>query len=61
MGGIILIANNAKTGVSVDLTGAQAARIQGDAWAHVPGWRESAAAEKAVPPVYGASLWTGHF
>ena len=61
VGGILLIANNAKTGVSVDLTGAQAARIQGDAWAHVPSWRESAAAEKAVPPAYGASLWTGRF
>lgn len=61
VGGIILIANNAKTGVTVDLTGAQAARVQGDAWAHVPSWRESGSAEKAVPPVFGGTLWTGRF
>ncbi len=62
VGGIILIAANSKTGVSVDLTGAQAAaRVQGDAWAHVPSWRETGSAERSVPPVYGASLWTGHF
>ena len=61
VGGIILIANNAKTGVTVDLTGAQAARVQGDAWARVPSWRESASAEKAVPPVFGGTLWTGRF
>ncbi|MGD0524791.1 MAG: hypothetical protein ABSE49_06600 [Polyangiaceae bacterium] len=61
VGGIILIANNAKTGVTVDLTGAQAARVQGDAWAHVPSWREAGAAEKSIPPVFGGTLWTGHF
>jgi hypothetical protein len=61
VGGIILIANNAKTGVNVDLTGAQAARVQGDAWAHVPSWRESGSAEKAIPPVFGATLWSGRF
>ena len=59
--GIVLIATNAKTGVAVDLTGAQAARVQGDAWAKVPSWRETGSAEKAVPPVYGASVFTGHF
>lgn len=59
--GIVLIATNAKTTVAVDLTGAQAARVQGDAWAKVPSWRETGSAEKAVPPVYGASLFTGHF
>jgi hypothetical protein len=61
VGGIVLIANNAKTGVSVDLTGAQAARVQGDAWAHVPSWREATAADKAAPPVFGGSLWSGRF
>ena len=61
VGGIILIANNAKTGVTVDLTGAQAARVQGDAWAHVPSWRDTGSAEKAVPPVFGGTIWTGHF
>jgi hypothetical protein len=61
VGGILLIANNAKAGVAVDLTGAQAARVQGDAWAHVPTWHDSAAAEKAAPPVFGGSLWTGKF
>jgi hypothetical protein len=61
VGGIVLIASNAKTGVSVDLTGAQAARVQGDAWAHVPTWRESGSAEKAAPPVFGGTLWTGRF
>jgi hypothetical protein len=61
VGGIILIANNAKTGVTVDLTGAQAGRVQGDAWAHVPAWRETGSAEKAAPPVFGGTLWTAHF
>ena len=57
----MLIASNAKTGVTVDLTGAEAARVQGDAWAHVPSWHESGAADRAVPPVFGGSLWTGRF
>jgi hypothetical protein len=61
VGGIVLIVNNAKTGVAVDVTGAEAARVQGDAWAHVPSWRESGSAEKAVPPVFGGTLWTGRF
>ena len=61
VGGIVLIVNNAKTGVAVDVTGAEAARVQGDAWARVPSWRESGSAEKAVPPVFGGTLWTGRF
>ena len=56
VGGIVLIVNNAKTGVAVDVTGAQAARVQGDAWAHVPSWRETGSAEKAIPPVFGGTV-----
>jgi hypothetical protein len=61
VGGIVLIANNAKTGVAVDLTGAQAAKVQGDAWAHVPTWHEGSALDRSAPPVFGGSLWSGQF
>jgi len=59
--GIVLIVHNARTGVAVDLTGAQSARVQGDAWAHVPTWHDPTAADRALPPILGGPLWTGRF
>jgi hypothetical protein len=61
VGGIVLIIHNARTGVAVDLTGTQSARVQGDAWAHVPTWHEPTGADRALPPVLGSPLWVGRF
>jgi hypothetical protein len=60
-GGIVLIVHNARTGVAVDVTGAQSARVQGDAWAHVPTWHEPSAADRALPPVLAGPIWSGRF
>jgi len=56
VGGIIMIANNTKTTVAVDV----AAGPPADAWVHTPVWHETAQ-ERQMPKVIGVPILSGHF
>jgi len=59
LGGILLIANNSKTTVGVDTPGPQAP--PSDAWLRTPTWHEASAQDRALPPVVGLPVFSGHF
>lgn len=64
VGGIVLVVSNAKTGVSQDVATAQTGLLlRSEAWNSVPRptWKEASPLDKAMPPVVGMPLFTGHF
>jgi len=61
VGGIVAIATSASTLVTQESTPPPGVPSRSAAWNPTPTWREVTAEERALPPVVGASLWTGRF